>query len=425
MQKLDHLKRGPKSHKISTIDILEPEYCPLISGIPLYAYQSKGIGAIRLEIVFDAGRHHEEKKLVAQSCAALITEGCDTMSSEEISESIDFEGAYLSCHGSSDFITIKMTCAKKSFDKVLPILQQVISSPTFAEEELESFVSRRKHKMAINLSKNDIISYRTITESLYGQGSVYGYNSTFQMLDDLEPGDLKNHYINKCVNSKASIFLSGDFGDAEITKIEELSRTVKSTQTNEKKYQPQINLKETIKLAGRENQSSLKIAFPLFNRNHEKYPGVYILNTILGGFFGSRLMKNIREAKGYTYNIYSMLDTYKHDGAMIVSCELDHSYVDDTLKQISVEFDKLKNDLVSDQELLMVKNYMLGNFLSTISGPFKAMNPKKMEVILGLEKSFYHNLSQKILAFRPEEIRSLAQEFLNIDKFWKVIVGKG
>tara|TARA_B100000497_G_scaffold120354_1_gene148736 strand:+ start:312 stop:1589 length:1278 start_codon:yes stop_codon:yes gene_type:complete len=424
MQQIDRLKRGPKSHIISTVDIITPNQYTLSSGVPLYAYKSVGIGAIRLEIVFEAGRLYETKRLVAQSCASLITEGSLKMTSSEISEAIDYEGAYLSSQGNSDFITLRLTCAKKSLKKVLPILKDIIVAPTFSEEELNIYKNRRKQRMTINLTKNDILSYRAITESLYGKDSVYGYNSTFEMLDDITSSDLKSHYNQNCTNDRAHIFLSGDYGNDDIKSIENLSLAFKNKKNLPSKYQATKTEKQTIQIKGRENQSSLKLALPLFNRNHKNYPGIYFLNTILGGYFGSRLMKNIREEKGYTYNIYSMLDTYKYDGSWIISCELDNEYVNDTLEQISCEFDKLKTEPLSNQELQMVKNYLLGNFMSTINGPFKAINPVKMQTLLGLESTFYNQLSQEILAFESDEIQSLAREYLNIDNFWKVIVGK-
>ena len=119
-----------------------------------------------------------------------------------------------------------------------------------------------------------------------------------------------------------------------------------------------------------------------------------------------------------------MLDTYKYDGSWIISCELDEKYIEDTIAQIAFEFERLKTELISSEELQMVKNYMLGNFMSTINGPFKAINPTKMEILLGLKSSFYNDLSSHILKIKADDIQTLAREYLNIDKFWKVIVGK-
>ena len=424
MQQIERLKRGPISHKISTINIIRPQYLELSSSVPLYSYRSKGIGAIRLEIVFEAGRLYEEKRMLAQSCATLITEGCKSMTSGEISEMVDYEGAYLSSHGNSDFITMRLTCARKSFKKLASVLGRIIDAPTFSEEELDLYVKRRKQKMSINLTKNDIISYRAITEGLYGQDSAYGYNSTPEMLDSITSSDLLRHYQNKCIKRRSQIFLSGDFDEEDIKTIEDFSQNIRDSSDSKTNYQRTETKNQTILLKGRENQSSLKLGLPLFDRTHWEYSGIYILNTILGGYFGSRLMRNIREEKGYTYNIYSMLDTYKYDGSWIISCELDEKYIEDTIAQIAFEFERLKTELISSEELQMVKNYMLGNFMSTINGPFKAINPTKMEILLGLKSSFYNDLSSHILKIKADDIQSLAREYLNIDKFWKVIVGK-
>lgn len=424
MQKTERLKRGPKCYKISTVEVEEPLLIPLSSGVPLYTFSTAEIGAIKFEIIFEAGRFYEDKKMVAQSCGALLIEGCEFFSSAEISEAVDFEGAYLSSQGNSDFITLNLTCAKRSIHKMLLLLENILANPSFSQEELDIFINRIKQKMTINLSKNDVIAYRSITASLYGVNNVYGYNSSNEIISALTTKDLSEHYKKYCTRQSACFFLSGDFDEKIIKDIEKLSYKLNATPRIQKKYLATTTLREEIFLEGRENQSSLKLALPLFTRKDKNYSGLYFLNTILGGYFGSRLMRNIREQKGYTYNIYSMMDIYKHDGAWIISCELDDKYICSTLEQIKIEFERLQNNLISDQEIQMVKNYLLGNFISTISGPFNAINPTKTEVIMNLKSSFYNQLGQDVLSIEPKDVQSLAKEYLNIDKFWKVIVGK-
>ena len=424
MEKINQLERGPKSHKISTISTIKPSEHRLDSDMTLFACRTKGIGAIKFEIVFEAGRPYESKKLASQACGDLLSEGCMNMNSSDISEFVDYEGAYLSTHASSDFINIKLTCAKKSFLKLLQLLGDIIEQPTFSSEELRIYIERMKQRMAINLSKNDVISYRTITENIYGQDNPYGYNSTYEILDNLESEDLSAHYLTNCNKESAHFFLSGDYESQHIEAIYDLSARLNNGSILPVNYQKTYSLPATVKRNGRENQTSLKLGSPLFSRRDKDYPGVYLLNTILGGYFGSRLMKNIREKRGYTYNIYSMLDTYKHSGAWVISCELDQTNVDKAITQIDLEFQKLRRDPVPEEELLMVKNYLMGNFLSTINGPFKAINPFKTEVLMDLKCSFYDDLFKTIRDISQGDILRLADDYLRADKFWKVIVGK-
>ena len=424
MQHSDQLKRGPGSKAISKIAFSVPEKYELNSGIDLYSIRTPGIGALKFEIVFEAGRLYESKNLVAQCCAGLLSEGCKGWNSSELSEAFDFEGAYLSTYGNSDFITVRLTCATKSFSKLLKILGQIIAHPAFSEEELEIFASRKKQKMAVNLTKNDVISYRAITEGIYGPKSPYGYNSLPEMLDSIKSEDIHDHYKKSCISQSAHFFLSGDFNEGHLKEIDNLSNIVLKKEIAKIEYSKTQTTKKEVILKGRENQSSLRLGIPLFSRQNKDYPKIYLLNTILGGYFGSRLMKNIREEKGYTYNIYSMLDTHKYDGAWIISCELDEKYVSSTIKEIENEFERLKQEKLDEGELEMVKNYLMGNFMNTINGPLKSINPYKTEIIMGLENSFYNSLSEQILSFSAEDIRVYAQEYLNIDNFWRVIVGK-
>jgi len=424
MPKTNQLESGPVRHKISSISTLVPDTIDLGSGMSLYAFHTKDIGALKFEILFEAGRLYEAKRLVSQATGVLLSEGCKRKSSFEVSEIVDYEGAYLTSYANSDFISVRLTSAKKSFSKLVDLVREILEEPSFSDEEIVNYKERTKQKMLVNLSKNDVMSYRTLTAKVYGEESAYGYNSSIEMLDKITSNDLFTHFNTNCHKTSGHLFLSGDYDDDHIRAIDKLSEVIKEGKKENISTLIKGNTASLIGLSGRENQASLKLGTLMFDRTHKDYPGIYLLNTILGGYFGSRLMKNIREKRGYTYNIYSMLDTYKYTGAWIISSELDQTNVDKTIDQINLEFETLKNTPIGEEELSMVKNYLLGNFMSTINGPFKAINPFKTQKLMGLENTFYNNLYRTIQNFDQEDVLRLANEFLEIDKFWKVIVGK-
>lgn len=161
----------------------------------------------------------------------------------------------------------------------------------------------------------------------------------------------------------------------------------------------------------------------MFNRQHKDYHGMNVLNTILGGYFGSRLMNNIREDKGYTYNIYSSLDAMKYDGYFYVGTEVGNEFVDKSLQEIYYEFDQLKNELVDEEELNMVRNYLLGNMLTMIDGAFNISDVVKTIVIEDLPETYFSDLIHTIKTIDAKEIQRLSQQYLNKDEMWEVIVG--
>ncbi len=393
-------------------------------GLPIQTFLAKGINAVKLELIFEAGRTKESKKMVAQACGALMTEGSREYSSARLSEMVDYEGAHLFSGGGTDFISLKLISAKKSFSKMLDLLSSVLKAPLFDENEFLLFVERKKQNLALDLSKNDVIANRTITENLYGKDTAYGYNSTSEYLGEVRPEDLKKHYENHCISANAHLFLSGDFGKDHLSAVSNLSQIIRNTPNSLKTYKAIKTEKQKFVIPGREKQTSLKLGLRLFDRSHDDYPGLYLLNTILGGYFGSRLMKNIREEKGYTYNIYSMLDIYKYDGNWIISSDLNSANVENTIIEINNEFSRLKQQAISKGELEMVKNYLMGNFMSTINGPFKAINPNKTIQIMGLYENFYQRFFKTIKSMDKKGILELSNKYLHMDNFWNVIVGK-
>ena len=162
----------------------------------------------------------------------------------------------------------------------------------------------------------------------------------------------------------------------------------------------------------------------MFDRQHDDYSGMYMLNAVLGGYFGSRLMSNIREDKGYTYNIYSEVDVMKHDGVFIIGTEVSDDYVTKTQNEISLEIEKLKQDLIPAKELDMVRNYLLGRILNFVDGPFNASRLIKSILLSNLEKDYFEQLVRTIREISSEELRQLANKYFIDKEMWNITVGK-
>jgi predicted Zn-dependent peptidase len=170
-------------------------------------------------------------------------------------------------------------------------------------------------------------------------------------------------------------------------------------------------------------QTAIRIGRRLFSRHHPDYAGFFVLNTILGGYFGSRLMTNIREDKGYTYNIYSSLDVMRHDGAFYIGTEVGNEFVGDTLKQIRLELRSLIENPVSEEELTMVRNYLMGNFLSMVDGPFNVGEVVRTMVGDELPFSFFSELVESVNTIKAETLQRLAEQYLQPEDQWEVVVG--
>ena len=170
-------------------------------------------------------------------------------------------------------------------------------------------------------------------------------------------------------------------------------------------------------------QTAIKIGMKLFPRNHEDYAGMYFLNSVLGGYFGSRLMSNIREEKGYTYNIYSEVDVMKHDGLFMVGTEVSDEFAENTQEEIFKEINTLRTELIKEDEMKMVRNYLLGRILNYIDGPFNSSGLLKSILLSNLGDDYFEKLIDTIKNIQSSELRDLANKHLRPEDMWVITVG--
>lgn len=417
--------KAPRIRQISQLTLPTPRFHRLDNGVPVYEVCMGTQEIIKLEILFLAGRPFEKVPLSSRATSALLREGAAGRSAAEIAEAVDFYGGTITSQGSLDHITVTLYCLSKHFDKLLPLVVEMLTDPIFPEDELRAFIERSKQRLQVDLTRNDIVSYRLITECMYGPHHPYGYNSTPEMYDALTRQDLFDHFRAHMTAANCQVFISGKTSDAVMERLREglgralpagtpsLPRLTAVGPPSGKLHQPHS---DTV-------QTAIRLGKRLFTRDHPDFDGLYVLNTILGGYFSSRLMTNIREEKGYTYNIYSSLDTMLYDGYFYVGTEVGNEFANRALDEIYREIEILRSEPVGKQELKMVKNYLMGNFLTMLDGPFNQAEVIRNCVSEGLPLESFEASIQTVKQIDAEKIMELAVKYLNPEEMWEVIVG--
>ncbi len=418
--------QAPQLHPISKIEIPHFEQYLLDNDIPLYVVNMGTQPVFKLEIIFEAGRFHEDKRLVSNLTSRMLKEGTTKYTGAQIAEQIDFFAGTLGRPVNFDSPSIVLYGLVKHFENLIPILAEILSSPTFPQEELKNYIAEKKQELQVNLTKTDVIAYRTVTEAIFGTNHPYGYNSVAKDYDKISQDDLINHFKQHYVQGNCKIILSGQITD----KLIQLINSVLIPGIQKGKSSPNffdINpYKEKSIYIKKENavQTAIRLGRKLFTQHHEDYAGLFVLNTIFGDYFGSRLMSNIREDKGYTYNIYSMIDIMKREGSLIIGTEISSEHTTATLKEIIKETKILQETLVSQEELTLVKNYLMGTFLNWVDGPFNVASIVKTLILSDLNIEYFNTLIDTTKEISPKQIQLLAQKYLNLDDFYQVIVGK-
>lgn len=418
----------PKVQFLDGIRPEEPEIVHLDNGIPVYLINTPGQDIIKIELLFEAGKWFENKVLTANLTNKMLKEGTKTKTSAEIAGKVDFYGAHLETSADKDMGYVSLYSLNKHLDNTLPILADVVMNSTFSEDELETLKQNRKQRFIVNNRKVRFVAKRKFNSALFGPQHPYG-----RVFDETDFGNIvredvvgfqRNHYTA----SNCKIIAAGRIRPDFISLLNKHFSAFYSNETsiNRKSGLNGLPVPDNKIRIKKEDavQSAIRIGRVLFTKKHPDYARMKVLNTVLGGYFGSRLMTNIREEKGYTYGIGSAVVSLQQSGYFFISSEVGADVTEDALREVYLEINKLQQDLVPDEELALVKNYMLGSFLRSLDGAFAMSENFKSLLEYGLDYNYYQGFIDAIKTVTSSEIRDLACKYLDKSKLTELTVGK-
>ncbi len=410
-----------------TFDIrLAPyHFFKLNNGVPLY-YINDGTEEVSMvDFVFKAGNNFEKKRFVSTSTNALLKNGTSTKNAFEITKFFEYYGAFISCRSHHDTATITLHCLSKYLKIILPLIREIITDATFPQNELDIYQQNNIQRLAVSLKKCDFVANRLIDEYLYGSEHPYGRAYTKENISEITREDLTAFFKDYYLNGQCSIFSAGklpadfealindNFGDLNIgEKTAPLSFQTKIAA--EKKYRV-TNDPEGV-------QGAIRIARPFPTRMHPDFKKSMVLNVLFGGYFGSRLMTNIREEKGYTYGITSYFQNHLDAAAWMITTEAGKDVCEATITEVYNEMKDLRETPPDEEELLLVKNYMMGLNLGYIDGPFNNISRWKSLILNGLDEAFFNDTIQQVKSVTAEELHELANKYLNPEDFFELVV---
>ncbi|HEU4551208.1 MAG TPA: pitrilysin family protein [Chitinophaga sp.] len=399
----------------------------LDNGIPVYVIKNDEQDTLQLELVFPAGSWYEQESQVAAATNFLMKNGSSRHNALEINESIEYFGAYLNRNSYHENATYTLHCLTRHTADLLPLLQEVIQDPAFNSDELAIYQQNMKQRLAVNLQKCDFVANRYIDRYLFGEFHPYGRVSSMMAYDALETGTLRAFYQRHYSYNNCKIFVAGNlpenmipllnkyFGSSKWNGESNLLRPELPIQTAEEKKHRIFNDENGV-------QGAVRVARPFPNRYHPDFPKMMVLNTILGGYFGSRLMSNIREDKGYTYGIHSQLYNFRQTSALNIHTEAGRNVCEATIEEIYKELERLQHEPVPEEELSLVRNYMIGSILGDLDGAFQVIQRWKSLILNDLDENYFNNNIRIIKTISAEELQQLAQQYFTPADFYELVV---
>lgn len=412
----------PAFQKSSSFELIQPEKITLKNNLPVTVIRGGEQAVAKIEFIFTAGKWHEAHPGVSYFTSHQLQKGTASKNSFEISSETEQLGVHVDVSPGHDFTSVALYGLTKNVPPVLNLVREIITAPAFPQHELDQSKGIYNQSLKINLEKTSYLASLEFRKKLFGSDHPYGREAGLSEIADLQRAWLIE--FHKTRFNSFQIICSGKITDellsALITCFESVplssSPAITFAQANLPVSTTVVEKKDSV-------QASLRLGRKGVNRTHADYPALLLLNHIFGGYFGSRLMKNIREEKGLTYGISSSVAALKHASYIMIGTDVNKENCELALQEIKNEMTTLCNELIPASELETARNQFIGSLQSEITTPFAHADKIKNLMLSSLPADYYQQLIQRMDALSPQDLMEIANRYFKPETFTTVTAG--
>ena len=416
-------KIAPPYLKSSSFLLPSPKTFQLSNGINLHSIEGVQQDIIKVEFIFKAGKWFESKVGLSHFTAQMIERGTVEKNSAQLAEFFDRYGAHIEISPGLDFTSIALYSLSKNLDHVFPAFLEMLKTPSFPENELRQMKDVFIQNLKINNEKNSYLASKALRKNIFGSTHPYGSSIEPEDANNLIRKDLLQYFEEYLVPSEIFVVSKGDnhtveyiINDVSLSHIKSHSKNAISSGQSSKQFFQKIDKANSV-------QSSVRLGAKTISRNHPDYFNLLFLNHILGGFFGSRLMKNIREEKGLTYGIQSSINSLVNESFMVIGADVNKENENLIFKEIKNELIELQTSKIEESELEAAKGHFIGSIQSDTANPFSVAEKIKTIKLFSLPYNYYQALLDRVYSITSQQLLNTAQSYLRDDDFYKVVVG--
>ena len=407
----------------SSVDMPRAALHTTANGVKIYTLNTDDFEVVRFTFVFHAGTSMQSKPFTASATANMLCEGSETMTAQQIADELDFYGSYFDVNIDRDYVYISFASLSKFFDPTVKVAKDILLHPAFEDKLLRTYCSKRKQSLMIERQKVEVQSRELFGQALFGIEHPYGATADESCYDDVTRDDIMSLYNRLYTADNCFMVCSGRVDDAVISALDDIAMALPHGTLHDVTFPAAHTTYMLHKDIDTALQSSIRIGRLLFPRSHPDFVGMQVVAAILGGYFGSRLMQNLREKHGYTYGVMAAMVNFDHDGYLAIATQVAKEHRDDALKEIYTEIETLRHELISEEELQMVQNIMIGETLRILDGPFGIADVTIENIMCGCDNSATEECVKTIFAMTPERVRELCNRYLCREDLIEVVVG--
>ena len=407
----------------SSLEMPRTESLTLRNGLRLYTLRADDFEVVRISFVFHAGSVTQNAPFVAGTTANLLAEGSSRLTGRQIAEQLDFYGSYFEASLDRDYVYISFCSLRRYFRETLKAAEEILLRPVFPEHEVETYCRKRRQQLAVERTKVDTLAREAFAGALFGPEHPYGIAYPESAYDTLERRSLTDHYRRLYTGGNAIAVCSGHVGEEELKAIVELAEQLPEGSAPEFRF-PEPESRPFVHIERPEAlQSSLRIGRLLFPRNHPDFTGMQVVATVLGGYFGSRLMRNLREQHGYTYGVMASAVNFDRAGYLAIATQVGAEVTRPALDEIFREIDRLRREPMGEEELILTKRILTGEMMRILDGPFGIADVAIENILSHEGEGAVNRQLQEIRTITPERIQSLARQYLDPERLVTAVVG--
>jgi zinc protease len=397
---------------------------PLANGNVLHVINTTDDALLRIDMYFPAGRIYQKQASIAALTIDMLFESTQNRTAIQLAEAMDFFGAYTDYNVRSEWSSITLYTLNKHLESVLPYFIELLTMPAFKEEELQQLIAREIQDLKVSLEKNTVLAQYETSRQIWGENHPWGMTPSIGNYNTVTRATIQNFFDQQYKIADAHIFVAGNIDDNVISVLTRaLSIGIKVDKPDEKPlFAASPGAVGNVFVEKKDSlQAALRVVRKHVSRTHPDYNDTQMLNLILGGYFGSRLMDNLREEKGYTYGVGSNISDYSLGSEWGIGTEVKNSAKDDAVNEIFVEMERLTQELVDIEELDVARNYLLGQVLRSLDGAYNQLKYIETMVLNGYSYELLYKGFERIRTITPEDLKIVAKKYLQ-RKDWLVVV---
>lgn len=408
---------APEIHNFGVLTFPEVNTTVLTNGITLHTISGGESEVNRITITLPGGEAESPAPGVSTMALAMLLEGSKSHSSNEIANILEYNGAWTNTGVSTHHSSLTLYSLNDRLEAIIGLLNEIITEPAFPDEALAMVKKRLTAKVEINREKVTYHSGVAMKKMMYGANQPLAYVDTPESIASITSDMLSDFHFSRLDTRNIHIFLSGKLSDRILTLVESTFSGIRSDALFPIKRLtfPEFVSPQTISIDRPESlQNSIVMAIPAVGRVDSDFVPLRAAVTTLGGYFGSRLMTNIREEKGLTYGISASLLGYKDKSFIYIATQTDCTKTDIVIKEVYNEIERMKDESTyTADEIDRIRQFQMSNLASALDSPFTIMDLYQTRIVAATPPDYFdaqqttaHNLSPQLLA-------SMAQKYFN------------